>query len=754
MIAYRLGGEHRSCIPTLLTLWLLFCAAPQARGYIPLTLATNTGASAGTVMRWNLASLPNGAVRYSINPVQPAGSNPIGPSGITNAQIMDSVRASFQAWENVTTSQIRFGYLGETTATNGFDLQNVVTFSPQGFVFTPASPAGFTVVFVAPRAGPVTLPGGPTVVADFPGQILDMDIVLNLSFFSYAVAALGPPPFPALDLQGVVTHEVGHLSGLDHTCISSTTMYCYFTLGGGFFNRTLETDDTVGISTLYPEIPFLSNTGKISGTVTKPNGQPVFGAHVVAVDSNTGVVIASAVTGLAETAPNGMPLRFSQTSGDYMLTGLPPGSYTIVAEPMDGPGVPSLSGIFGTASAGGSFIDTDFMPGFSTTPVAVTAGQISSGVGVIVGARSSLSPNLPTASFASISSQPFIAPAMAIPGTSPVLAIAPLGENIVSGNTLVSGTNFQFSGNDISIGTGIIVRSTDILIPVTVSPTAAIGPRLLTVTTANGISTFAGALTIVSPQLDHVVFSAVLPSSRSVQVGIPATAFATMVNAGTNTIKSCGISNMSFVPANFNYQITDPATNAVIGSPNTPVDIAAGAFQTYIFSFTPTAPFPPTEVQMSFSCTNTVPAPIAAGLNTLLLSASATPISDIVALAATTTNDGIVNVPGTNGTGAFAVATVNVGAGESITVSADTGSATLPVNISLCQTDPATGQCISVIGSSVTTQINANATPTFGIFVKGTGNVPFEPAANRIFVRFKDGGNVTRGSTSVAVRTQ
>jgi hypothetical protein len=72
----------------------------------------------------------------------------------------------------------------------------------------------------------------------------------------------------------------------------------------------------------------------------------------------------------------------------------------------------------------------------------------------------------------------------------------------------------------------------------------------------------------------------------------------------------------------------------------------------------------------------------------------------------------------------------------------------------LCETHPATGQCISVIGPTVTTTINANATPTFGIFVQGSGNVPFDPAANRVFVRFKDGGNVTRGSTSVAVRTQ
>ena len=68
--------------------------------------------------------------------------------------------------------------------------------------------------------------------------------------------------------------------------------------------------------------------------------------------------------------------------------------------------------------------------------------------------------------------------------------------------------------------------------------------------------------------------------------------------------------------------------------------------------------------------------------------------------------------------------------------------ATLPVNISLCQTDPATGQCISAIGSSVTTTINANATPTFGVFVQGNDDVPFDPATNRIFVRFKDSGRL------------
>jgi hypothetical protein len=40
------------------------------------------------------------------------------------------------------------------------------------------------------------------------------------------------------------------------------------------------------------------------------------------------------------------------------------------------------------------------------------------------------------------------------------------------------------------------------------------------------------------------------------------------------------------------------------------------------------------------------------------------------------------------------------------------------------------------------------------VFATATGTVPFDPANNRIIVEFKNGGNLIRGSTSVAVRTQ
>ena len=251
--------------------------------------------------------------------------------------------------------------------------------------------------------------------------------------------------------------------------------------------------------------------------------------------------------------------------------------------------------------------------------------------------------------------------------------------------------------------------------------------------------------------------AAALPVSRSIQTGATATAFATMINTSPGPLTDCSIAQIFALPTIFLYQTTDPNTNALVGTPNTPVTIQGNnGFQTFLIALTANAAFPPTDVQLSFNCQGTQSASIVSGLNTLLLSASYNPVPDIVALGATPSGDGIVNIPGVSGTGFFAVATVNVGASGAITASADTGGVTLPVNIALCQTNPVTSLCIAPLGPTVTTQINAGETPTFAIFVQGNGSgpVPFAPAVNRITVRFKDAGSVTRGPTSVAVRTQ
>jgi PKD repeat protein len=249
--------------------------------------------------------------------------------------------------------------------------------------------------------------------------------------------------------------------------------------------------------------------------------------------------------------------------------------------------------------------------------------------------------------------------------------------------------------------------------------------------------------------------SAVLPASRAVQVGSPLTVYATMINSGSAVGTACSIGLGSSIPATLGYQATNSATNTLTGSANTPVDIEPGAAQSFVVSLTPSAAFSPTDVQLRFSCANAGPAGVLTGINTLLLSASNTATPDVIALVASTTRDGIANIPGASGTGAFAVASANVGSAGSITATADTGSTALPVNLTLCQTDPSTGACLQPPAGSVSTAIANGGTPTFAVFVRGTGAaIPFDPAGNRIYVRFRDNSNAVRGASSVAVRTQ
>ena len=232
------------------------------------------------------------------------------------------------------------------------------------------------------------------------------------------------------------------------------------------------------------------------------------------------------------------------------------------------------------------------------------------------------------------------------------------------------------------------------------------------------------------------------------------TAFATLINAGTAVGEDCAVRPVTPVPCEFIYQTTNPATNQLVGIANVPRDIPAGAAQSFVFAFTPDAALEPTDVKLRFDCSNSGPANVVTGLNTFLLSASEQPVPDVVALGATFQQNGIVDIPGVNGIGVFSVASVNVGAGGEIKVTADTGGVELPLSLLLCQTDPTSGACLQDPTSEVHTEIAANATPTFGIFVAGSGQVPFDPAAHRVFVRFRDQAGVVRGATSVAVRTQ
>jgi len=262
---------------------------------------------------------------------------------------------------------------------------------------------------------------------------------------------------------------------------------------------------------------------------------------------------------------------------------------------------------------------------------------------------------------------------------------------------------------------------------------------------------------VIPAQAATTVVASMLPNSRSVQLGTSATLFATILNAGVEDGSNCRIEPDTSLNGAFDYQTTNPATNQAIGSPNTPVSIPAGGFQTFVVTLTPTSAFAPQEVALNFLCDNAAAAGSIVGVNTFTFSASNPPVPDVVALGATPSADGVVELPVSSNINVFSVASVNLGAGEELEITAELSDPSITALITLCETDPVTSLCINPtvpVPGPVTTQVNSDATPTFGIFVTSTGTVPFDPANNRIFVRFEDGTGAVRGATSVALRTE
>ena len=145
----------------------------------------------------------------------------------------------------------------------------------------------------------------------------------------------------------------------------------------GYDLNQLSWDDVAGLNVLFP-LPGIDRvTGSIGGRVTR-GGQGIFGAFVVAVDSQ-GVVTASGI---------------SLPGGHYEISHVPPGNYTIYAEPLDGPTRPSniSGGVFSINSLDGNFRPT-FFQNSQEARVRVNIGSRTHNVDIqVLGGQTSLDP--------------------------------------------------------------------------------------------------------------------------------------------------------------------------------------------------------------------------------------------------------------------------------------------------------------------------------------------------------------------------
>jgi len=256
------------------------------------------------------------------------------PDGELN-EIEAVIEQSQSVWTSVSGTLLApstFGTLQRTSATaacTSSDGLNSICFDQTDPGFT-LGVLAFTRVVSADAVGE-QLPSGGAPSA-FVGEILDADVLLlpgdpNTAFATPAALPSNPN---AYDLESILTHELGHSFGFNHSGVWGAMMFPFAPPPGQFTgtrptaqspDAPLSDDDRTGLRVLYPDPTDTAHIGAISGHVlpANPLALPIspagvtgiFPAQVVTLDNATGTVTAAVMAGWSCGDPG--PAQFDGT---------------------------------------------------------------------------------------------------------------------------------------------------------------------------------------------------------------------------------------------------------------------------------------------------------------------------------------------------------------------------------------------------------------------------------------------------------
>jgi len=292
-----------------------------------------------------LAGVPalHGYVRIVIDGKSLAWQNPTveyriaaeGSSDLPEGAHVAAIEKAFEQWAGVAGSKVDF--------VRGADVVN------------PSPGAGTHVVMWDEDGSTGYFPQGAGIVAltpisyDSGGRILDADVIFNGRDYAWSVdGSLG-----TFDVQDVLTHEIGHFIGLDHSPSIAASMWPYVAQNQ-WLHRSLSADDQAGAVAVAAR----AGQAKLTGVVRRSDGSAVVGAVVHALRAADGRVAGNAL---------------SSTGGNFQIKGLPAGSYLLYAAPLEG-------GMDSDNLTGNGTVQTDFAPAFlggfsSPTSVVLASGQ-------------------------------------------------------------------------------------------------------------------------------------------------------------------------------------------------------------------------------------------------------------------------------------------------------------------------------------------------------------------------------------------
>jgi hypothetical protein len=370
--------------PAVLTALLAAGLAAPADAAVRLTTSVN-----GSVVElaWPQTAFPIG---YKMD------QRLVGALGGVNA-----IERGFEAWSAIPNTRVAFRGDGTSSGLRAAkDGQNVITVADD--------------LFDNQRAVAITTNW------DDRGVLIESDIQIDPEMIG-----------GVYNIQQAITHEIGHLLGLDHSGVLSAVMYPFVSRGNA--DVELDSDDRVAIAAMYSAVDETRLGGALRGRVAGDGGG-IFAAQVVAMNER-GEAVATALT---------------NSAGEFTLTGLPEGDYRIYAEPLDGPvDTRNLSPYWRQGNA--SSFPTQFFEGGAVT---VRNGQVTGNLFVNTAGAVELNPRWigvgqrGASTFTLSATAPYVR-------TGQIVAIAVAGDGMTPGVTtyeIVSPglrrvSDFRYAGN-------------------------------------------------------------------------------------------------------------------------------------------------------------------------------------------------------------------------------------------------------------------------------------------------------------------
>ena len=403
-----------------------------------------------------------------------------------------AIRDAFASWNNLPGVDVKFLPLKPTAAFHDVnDGKHVVTFAKtvddltaMGFVPGKAIGAiGLTITAAYSASGQAA--DGTEVQK---GDISDSDILLNASGVANGVL-FSTDGSTGIDLQAVMTHEIGHALGLNHSMALGATMFQYSAIFTSSYipnlgQRLVSADERQFAVAAYPVDG--TSQGTLTGKVTL-GGAPAKNVPVTLIDPASGILV-STLTG---------------TDGVYTQK-VAAGNYIVYAEPFNSIVAP------GNISLSPSDVTSGFQPTFlggPTTPTStkVTAGASSTADVALTTSTGSLT--LPFLGFGTAAGKSDIVSLNGISGPVTLASGRALDIALLSGGVDAT-TTVQIYGAGVTIRSGTTRVDSTVnfaagpLLRVTVDIAARETPALATLVITKGTSVlaFSGLFLVVPPK--------------------------------------------------------------------------------------------------------------------------------------------------------------------------------------------------------------------------------------------------------------